>query len=43
MHVNSCVRVDKIFTLSQNIVIKKIGTVKPEVINNIKEKLNKLI
>ncbi|MBZ4647297.1 MAG: transcriptional modulator of MazE/toxin, MazF [Clostridia bacterium] len=43
LHVNSCVRVDKIYTLSQSIVIKKFGTVKPEVINNIKEKLSKLI
>lgn len=43
LHVNSCVRVDKIYTLSQSIVIKKFGTVKPEVINNIKEKLGKLI
>jgi mRNA interferase MazF len=43
LHVNSCVRVDKIYTLSQSIVIKKFGTVRPEVINNIKEKLGKLI
>ena len=43
LHVNSCVRVDKIYTLSQNIVIKNFGTVKPEVMNNIKEKLSKLI
>jgi len=43
LNVNSCVRVDKIYTLSQSIVIKKFGAVKPEIINNIKEKLNKLI
>jgi len=43
LHVSSCVRVDKIYTLSQSIVIKKFGTVKPEVINNIKEKLSRLI
>jgi len=43
LHVSYCVRVDKIYTLSQSIVIKKFGTVKPEVINNIKEKLSRLI
>ena len=37
------IRVDKIYTLLQSIVIKKFGTVKPEVINNLREKLNKLI
>jgi len=36
-------RLDKIYALSQNIVIKKFGTVKPEVINIIKEKLRELI
>jgi len=43
LHVDSCIRVDKIYTLSQSIVIKKFGTVKPEIINNVKEKLRKLI
>ncbi|MDN5317882.1 MAG: mRNA interferase MazF [Thermoanaerobacterium sp.] len=43
LHVDSCVRVDKIYTLSQNIVINKFGRVKPEVLNKIKEKLNKII
>ena len=43
LHVNSCIRVDKIYTLSQSIVIKKFGAVKPEIINNVKEKLRKLI
>lgn len=43
LHVSSSIRVDKIYTLSQSIVIKKFGTVKPEVINNIKEKLSRLI
>lgn len=43
LHVNSCVRVDKIYTLSQSIVIKKFGAVKPEIINNVQEKLRKLI
>lgn len=43
LHVNSCIRVDKIYTLSQSIVIKKFGAVKPEIINNVKENLKKLI
>jgi len=43
LHVNSCIRVDKIYTLSQSIVIKKFGAVKPEIINNVKEKLRELI
>jgi len=43
LQVNSCIRVDKIYTLSQSIVIKKFGAVKPEIINNVKEKLRELI
>lgn len=43
LHVTSCVRVDKTYTLSQSIVIKKFGTVKPEIVNTIKEMLNQLI
>jgi len=43
LHVNSCIRVDKIYTLSQSIVIKKFGAVKPEIIINVKEKLRELI
>ena len=35
----SCVRADKIYTLSQNIVIKHFGKVKPEIIKAVKEKL----
>lgn len=33
LKVNSCIRVDKIYTLSQNIVIKKFGVVNDNIIN----------
>lgn len=43
LKVNSCIRVDKIYTLSQNIVIKKFGVVNDNIINEVKEKINKLL
>lgn len=43
LKVNSCIRVDKIYTLSQNIVIKKFGVVNDNIINEVKEKFNKLL
>ena len=39
LKVTSCVRVDKIYTLAQNIVIKRFGKVKPEIVDAVKEKL----
>jgi len=35
--------VDKIYTLAQNIVIKKFGEVNENVLNEVKNKINKLI
>ena len=40
---DSCVRVDKIYTLAQNIVIKKFGEVNENVMNEVKNKINELI
>lgn len=40
--IDSCIRVDKIYTLAQNIVIKKCGEVNDGVINRAKNKINEL-
>lgn len=37
--LTSCIRADKIYTLSKAIVIKKIGAVKTQVIDNVIEKI----
>jgi mRNA interferase MazF len=37
--VDSCIRADKIYTLSKTIVVKKFGTVKRPVIEKVKEKI----
>lgn len=43
LKVDSCIRVDKIYTLSQNIVVSKFGTVKKCVIDAVKKRLYELI
>ncbi|WP_271629291.1 type II toxin-antitoxin system PemK/MazF family toxin [Caldicellulosiruptor sp. DIB 104C] len=43
LKVDSCIRVDKIYTLSQSIVINKFGSVKKHIIERVKEKLYELI
>lgn len=43
LQVESCIRVDKIYTLSQSIVISRFGAVNAEVIDFVKEKFNLLI
>lgn len=43
LKVDSCIRADKIYTLSQNIVLKKFGSVKKYIIDNVQDKINKLI
>ncbi len=43
LKVNSSVRADKIYTLSKYIVIKKFGSVKPEIVDQVKTKLIDLI
>lgn len=40
---DSCIRVDKIYTLSQNIIINKFGAVKKYVLDAVREKLYELI
>jgi len=39
LKVDSCIRADKIYTLSQRIVIKYFGTVKTEIIEKAKAKI----
>lgn len=43
LKVDSCIRVDKIYTLSRNIVINKFGVAKNYVIEEIRKMLNELI
>ena len=39
LKTDSCVRADKIYTLSRNIVVKNFGRVKPKIIKEVKDKL----
>jgi mRNA interferase MazF len=43
LKVDSCVRTDKIYTLSKFIVIKKFGSIKFNIVDQIKAKLNDLL
>ncbi|MDQ2088221.1 type II toxin-antitoxin system PemK/MazF family toxin [Herbivorax sp. ANBcel31] len=43
LKIDSCIRVDKIYTLSQDIVVKKFGRVKIEILNDVRLKLNQII
>jgi len=43
LKVTSCIRADKIFTISQTIVMNKFGTVKKHVIDAVKSKIRELI
>jgi len=43
LKVNSCIRADKIYTLSQNIVVKRFGKVKSEIIDKTKNILFELL
>ena len=43
LKVTSCIRADKIYTLSQYIVVKKFGAVNAEVFNKVKAQINRLI
>jgi len=39
LKVESCIRADKIYTLSQSIVVKRFGKVKPVIVENVKTKI----
>jgi len=41
--VDSCIRTDKIYTLSQSIIIKSFGKVKTDIIDAVKDKILRLI
>lgn len=43
LKVDSCIRVDKIYSLSQRIVISTFGKVKAHIMDDVIEKLNQLI
>jgi len=43
MAVDSCIRADKIYTLSQTLIIKKFGRVSTEIMSNVKVKINDLL
>ncbi len=43
LKVESCVRADKIYTLSQSIVVSRFGSVKPEILEKVREMINSLI
>ena len=39
LKTDSCIRADKIYTISQDIVLKSFGKVKPEIVDAVKEKI----
>jgi len=43
LKVDSCIRVDKIYTLSKNIIIKKFASVKSEIIQKTIDMINNFI
>lgn len=43
LKVDSCIRADKIYTLSQNIVIKEFGKINEKIMNDIKSNINELL
>lgn len=42
LKVKSCIRIDKLYTLSQYIVVKKFGSVNANILNKVKHEVNKL-
>lgn len=43
LKVDSCIRSDKIYTLSQNIVIKRFGKINEETINKVINKISEIL
>lgn len=43
LKLDSCIRSDKIYTLSQNIIIKKFGCVKQNILDKVNDKISGLI
>lgn len=41
--IDSCIRTDKIYTLSKSIVIKRFGSVKSEVLASVRDKIKDLL
>jgi len=36
LKVDSCIRADKIYTLSQTLIVKRFGRIKPEILSMVK-------
>lgn len=43
LKVDSCIRADKIYTLSQDIIVKKFGSINDNVLSHVKEKISLLL
>jgi len=43
LKLNSCVRADKIYTLSQTLVVKRFGRVSPEILDMVKAMVKDVI
>jgi mRNA interferase MazF len=43
LRLDSCIRADKIYTLSQNIVVKRFGKVNSEIIDTAKVKISEML
>lgn len=43
LKLTSCIRVDKIYTLSKNIVVKKFGLVNANILEKVRFELNRLV
>ncbi|WP_240473265.1 MULTISPECIES: type II toxin-antitoxin system PemK/MazF family toxin [Bacillaceae] len=43
LKITSSIRADKVYTLAKNIVVKKFGQVKPEILEDVRTKINVLI
>lgn len=42
LKIDSCIRADKLYTLSQNIIIKTFGRVNSNVVNDVNDKIREL-
>ena len=43
LQVKSCIRADKIYTLSQKLIVKRFGKVTPDIVNMVKSKISDLM
>ncbi len=43
LKVDSCIRVDKLYSISQSIVLNRFGSVNPDIIHQVRERLIELL